>query len=116
MDQNKITSKLIHYYLNDSCFVKQCCLAIENRLAHLPCYCNTEYFLEIKKQYSDLRITNIQLDNFLEGIRSDKNELLSCDLFFYESGIKARNLKSFNIVDSCSSISDNKQKYIVPSS
>ena len=89
----KTISKLINYYLNNIYFYQLCTWTIENYSKKIVInYRDSGYFESIKNKYSDLLVKDFELESFLEGIRSDKNDILVLTSFWL-AGIKARNLK-----------------------
>lgn len=94
MNTNKISAKLVHYYLTDQLFEKKCQDAIRYNSQTGNCYCSSLSFKWILLQYKDIKLSFlIQLDSFLEGLKTDNQNLAGCDLAFYAAGVKARNLK-----------------------
>ena len=94
MNTNKISAKLIHYYLTDQLFENKCQDAIRFNSCTRICYCSSLSFGRILLQYKDLKLSFlIQLDSFLEGLNTDNPNLTGYDLEFYAAGVKARNLK-----------------------
>lgn len=97
MNYNKISSKLIHYYSNDYFFYLRCRWIVydfENIkfITDYSDYSDSYWFQKIKNEYIDLHLSDLMFKSFLEGLRTDKNEMLVMSIF-YMAGIKARKLK-----------------------
>lgn len=97
MNNSKIASKLINYYINDQQFFDLCNLiikeSVESEFSNKRlCYCETFFFKRIIKIYSDLLIDYLPLDYFLEGIRIESIVPSKTNRIFYHAGAQAKKL------------------------
>lgn len=96
MQKSKIASKLIQYYVYDSYFRSQCDLCIKH-VSEKNSYekYSDSFFIRFISDYTDLPQNRFYLDSFLDGIRSDLNNIF-VSAYFFQIGVRARKLHQSN--------------------